>query len=451
MSQASPDQCCPTRWLCSPLPSLHPPPIPLTQRCPHPLQMMPKYLPADSLRAGEETATLTFTAGGAGKALRKLVSAGDAPFVLQAQCGKPASVLFELVVRPSQLLGEPRALSTAIAWMSNPSLGESIQEAAPAPEAAEDDEPATVSSDDFDRSLNRIPLVDARTVEQGSVEPIQEVLWSVVGLELLQLLLDVVRVAATIALVLAPWRFAALLQVSLESTKRWPLRQVDDDDAFLEDESAHANASTAQQQSQLCTAARGDERDFPPPREEEHKWRGPPQPTCRLHIGIGKDDAWKPKKDEGIPDGTPIYAGGRVLKHLGKLDSALATLWRERLELHRLRRLCVVLEAELLRGVLSPSHWADLALLASRKYGHAFSELRDDALSMPPEQLLRAIEALLLAVECEGERVHAQISEARAIRREALRKRTVSFGALCSRSSSKARMRIRRRPTPTST
>ena len=184
--------------------------------------MMPKYLPADSLRAGEETATLTFTAGGAGKALRKLVSAGNPSFVLQAQCGKPASVLFELVVRPSRLLGD-----SAITGMSNPTLGERIQEAQHAPKAAQGDEASTVSSDeDLDRRclLNRIPLVDARTVEQGSVEPIQEVLWTVVGLELLQLLLDILRIAATIALVLAPWRFAALLQVSLESTKRWPLR-----------------------------------------------------------------------------------------------------------------------------------------------------------------------------------------------------------------------------------
>ena len=380
-----------------------------------PAKTIPKYLAATGLDVpGSASVELHFTAAGAAKPLRKLREQGDAPFVMQGQigAGREVSALFEFVSRPSELLGP-----------SNPALNEDEEaEGAFGP-------------------MRRLSLATAKP-GMGSVEPLQDVVWGAVGFELLQLLLDAVRIVATIALLCAPWRFATLVAVTFEPVKRWPVRLIDTLDAFLQDESAHADASIAALRNCLCTAARGSELDYPAPKREHSQWRGPPLPTCELYIGLAKRSART-----------------RVLTTLAKYDKALSTAWQKLLDKQPMHRLCVVLEAELLRGVLYPAHWTELQYAmrlapsapSRGRSTHQHQRRGPNAVvvaqpvpSVPSSAagLLRTVDFLRERVVHEEAELRQKLREERENRRALLSECKIAPTAVCKRSASKGRQQL---------
>ena len=404
-----------------------------------PKKAMPKYLSAPELHAAGSTALeLTFTADRAAKHLAKLRDRGDAAFLVQGQAqvgkrGTPPSILFEFVARPSDVCGPGNGASTT----------RDIEVAVGAEAAVRED-------GTFGPAILRELPLDTPKPELGS-EPMQDVLWSVVSMELLQLLVDILRVVATSALLLAPWRFAALLTYTCEpvirqrshtvhappsvdlltlltatvralwllQVKRWQLRLVDSLDAFLHDESAHAAESITALRSGLCTAVRGSEQDYPLPRlGHQQLWHGPPLPTSDLYIGLEK-----------------ASKRAKVLKKLSKYDDALAKVWTQLLAAQPLHRLCVVMEAELLRGMLFPLHWLNLqGALQQHAQGRTvnpFAARRSPfsqatVVAQPVSQahsaaaLLRTVDTLREAVASEEAALHQQLSDERSKRRALL-------------------------------
>ena len=451
-----------------------------------PAKVVPKYLELASELAtpGNTTAQLVFTfPSAAEKGLRKLWSeGGNAPMLVQAQCdltGSSASessasgkvgVLFELVLSPSDLLHASVAArnvpgsSTCTSSVGLTSSASRTVETASQPPVGDMEHEDGVFGP---ATLHALPL-DARRPAMGGVEPLQDVAWSLIAVELLEVIIDVVRVLATIALLLAPWRFCELAAVSLEPLKRWPLRVLDRVDRYLHDECAHADKSIDALRERLTAAARGGEIDFPPPQyaSRETMWRGPSLPDCRLYLGLAATGARE-----------------SAIKTVRKYDNALGNVWSDLLALHPTHRLLAIMHAELLRGVLSPTHWGELKHAISRfEQAHASSGQPRGRLGSPSTgnnpllggpsrggaaascagamggarpatgvpvareptaaELLRTVDNLREAVERERGVLRQQISDARATRREALRACKVSAGAVCKRSSAKGRQQL---------
>ena len=289
----------------------------------------------------------------------------------------------------------------------------------------------------FGPATARALSIDLERPAMGEVAPVQDVVWAAVAMELAQLLLDIIRVIATICLLLAPWRFVQLLKCTFEPVKRWPLRQVDMLDAFARDECAHADANIDAWYAQLCTSARGDEHAFPvPPRKIDAPWRGPPLPACTLYVGLAS-----------------ASASDHLVNKLKKLDAPLAELYSKLFTCQRQRRMCVVNEAEMLRSVLFPAHWSELLLMLRRKHqalkppaARGLSRSPPDpaspSLEVSAPALLRTIDALRNAIEHELVDLHRKIDDARAERRKATGACKLSCGALCKRSSTKARQQV---------
>ena len=426
-----------------------------------PAKMMPKYLKAPALESpGQTSVCLTFTIGGVVKALEKLYGAGDASFVLQGQVvdGKVRRVLFGLVVRPSDLLaittrtlggtcidledGSPqplagRSIGGALAGEGSQATELSSQSDAALPQHVDDLDGEADDPSIFGPAVAHPLALDLAQPTMEEVTPIQDAVWSAVAYELVQLLLDVIRIIAMVCLVVAPWRFVALIQLTFEPVKRWPARQIDMLEAFLEDECAHAEASIDAWHARLCVAARGDEHAYPVPpmRVTDHKWRGPPLPTCMLYVGLAKPEARV-----------------RIVKKLTKLDEPLATLYGALFENQQQRRLCVVQEAEVLRGALFPLHGAELHHMMSHGIRYLFARDVANNVTLTPTdgqrhvaesaELLRTADCLRSAVEREQAGLYRQIIDARKERKKLTGQCKLSFGALCKRSSSKARQQL---------
>jgi hypothetical protein len=288
-----------------------------------PAKTMPKYMRAENLDAPDEaTVQLIFTMDGATKHLQKLVAQGDAAFIVQGQVGrgKSAQVMFELVTRPSRILGKKQRGSAEVdcAAASLAAVGSSdLQPVSPdafaAPLLDAEGQPArgaalptggaleqgtaaalATSFDEvgvFGPAVPHAITLNTTRPDEEAVHPLQDAVWLAVGFELVQIVLDLIRLIGTVSLLLAPWRLSQLLVVSLEPTKRWPSRKVDMLDAYLLDEAMHAQDSIAKLHVQLTTAARGGEAEYPAPELRDKPWQGPPLPACRLFVGLASSDA----------------------------------------------------------------------------------------------------------------------------------------------------------------
>lgn len=397
-----------------------------------PARVVPKYLTPTGLDASGQTAVeLVFTASGAAKPLQKLRDQGDAPFLLQGQTGsgRAAQLLFEFVTRPSAIVGEVRVTRPGQPTADEEAVGTCVDEPGFGP--------ATLQPLALD--LERPALEDAK--------PLQDVVWMAVGIELVEMLVDLVRIIATVALLAAPWRFSRLLVVTFEPVKRWPQRRTEELDAFLLDEANHADESIGDLHAALCTAARGTELAFPAPehgwrrgrdREQPPPWRGPPLPVCKLYVGLAK-----PSTRE------------KTIARIRKLDEPLGDLWEALFATHATHRLCVILEAEMLRGVLFPPHWAEMQYALQRRFESEQARARPrrrgrlaPVVAQPVPNafnaaaLLRTVDALRESVASEAAGIQQQLQHARAERRAQLAKWKPAPSAVIKRSASKGRQQV---------
>ncbi|KAL1511175.1 hypothetical protein AB1Y20_005991 [Prymnesium parvum] len=359
-----------------------------------PAKLVPKYMSAGCVCAGQAECTLTITSPpGAFKQLRKLADSSDPPFTLQGQVGAPRAVLFELHTRPSHLVcgGEEGSM-----------LGTNLQPPQPDPDL-----------------------------------PIQEVFYGIVALEAAQLALDLLSLLAIVALVAAPWRFVQLLKHMLE---RWcrVLRVV----------STHGDRQACLHSLELLLGmpllvveerVDGIHLSQGPPLHRQ--WRGPTG-ACRygrLYIALASVLRAQPKL--------------RLAKRLHKLDEPLAAQWETLWKLTMWRRHFAVLEAETQRGVLSPHHWRELLWVLStcRKVVKRVTSAQVGApassatpVEEPPAALavLRIIEALKASFESTAAKTKQEISAARGQRQVGLTGLKISPVALCKRSASKARQQV---------